>query len=72
MYPNKDQLQKSYTIYKLIEKGISLTKLVEEGKKLGVIIAVPGSLHTCECRTDNSRFFPKLDENGKVIGGGFG
>jgi hypothetical protein len=32
----------------------------------------PNEIVTAECRGDMSRFFPKFDDDGLVVGGGFG
>lgn len=37
----------------------------------GVQLMLPGMISTMEMRYDNSRFFPQLDKDGRVIGGDF-
>lgn len=36
-----------------------------------VLLVMPGTIATKEYRTDNSRYFPKLDPEGRIIGGKF-
>lgn len=36
---------------------------------LGLVL--PGDLSTSEVRTDNSRYFARLDEHGRIVGGRF-
>jgi hypothetical protein len=45
----------------------------EEFKKMypGVQLMLPGMISTMEIRYDNSRFFPQLDKDGRIIGGDF-
>lgn len=37
----------------------------------GLLVILPGQIATKEFRSDNSRYFPVLDEQGRVIGGSF-
>lgn len=37
----------------------------------GVKLMLPGTISTMEIRYDNSRFFPSLDKDGRIIGGDF-
>jgi hypothetical protein len=37
----------------------------------GVQLMLPGTISTRELRYDNSRFFPNLDKDGRIIGGDF-
>lgn len=45
----------------------------DEFKKMypGVQLMLPGMISTMEMRYDNSRFFPNLDKDGRIIGGDF-
>jgi hypothetical protein len=45
----------------------------DEFKKMypGVQLMMPGTISTMEIRYDNSRFFPQLDKDGRIIGGDF-
>ena len=45
----------------------------EEFKKMypGVQLMLPGMISTMEMRYDNSRFFPQMDNGGRIIGGDF-
>lgn len=45
----------------------------DEFKKMypGVQLMLPGTISTMEMRYDNSRFFPNLDKDGRIIGGDF-
>lgn len=37
----------------------------------GVLLVMPGDIATREYRTDNSRYFARLDEVGRIMGGVF-
>ena len=37
-----------------------------------VLLVTPGTMTTMEVRTNNSRYFPELDKDGRIIGGRFG
>jgi hypothetical protein len=37
----------------------------------GVQLMLPGMISTMEIRYDNSRFFPQMDQDGRIIGGDF-
>ncbi|GAB2573215.1 hypothetical protein ISP15_04315 [Dyella jejuensis] len=37
----------------------------------GVQLMLPGTISTMEIRYDNSRFFPELDKDGRIVGGDF-
>lgn len=37
----------------------------------GVQLMLPGTISTMEMRFDNSRFFPNVDKDGRIIGGDF-
>jgi len=36
-----------------------------------VLLVLPGTIATREMRSDNSRYFPELDANGRITGGKF-
>ncbi|MGO4701885.1 hypothetical protein [Dyella sp. 2RAB6] len=36
-----------------------------------VQLVTPGSITTMEMRSNNSRYFPELDKDGRITGGGF-
>lgn len=36
-----------------------------------VQLVLPGSITTMEMRSNNSRYFPELDKDGRITGGGF-
>jgi hypothetical protein len=52
---------------------ISTHPTQDEFKKTypGVQLMLPGTISTMEIRYDNSRFFPNLDNDGRIIGGDF-
>lgn len=37
-----------------------------------VLLVTPGTMTTMEVRTNNSRYFPELDKDGRIVGGRFG
>ncbi|MGB0954448.1 MAG: hypothetical protein ACPGZP_00445 [Panacagrimonas sp.] len=37
-----------------------------------VFLVLPGTITTKEFRTNNSRYFARLDEDGRIVGGSFG
>lgn len=37
-----------------------------------VLLVMPGTMTTMEVRTNNSRYFPELDKDGRIISGRFG
>ncbi|MFC3653038.1 hypothetical protein ACFONN_15875 [Dyella humi] len=45
----------------------------DEFKKMypGVQLMLPGMISTMEMRYDNTRFFPQMDNSGRIIGGDF-
>jgi len=55
------------------EAFISTHPTAEEFKKMypGVQLMMPGMISTMEIRYDNTRFFPQLDKDGRIIGGDF-
>ncbi|GFZ88755.1 hypothetical protein [Dyella caseinilytica] len=55
------------------ESYISTHPTPEDFKKMypGVQLMMPGMISTMEIRYDNSRFFPQLDKDGRIIGGDF-
>jgi hypothetical protein len=58
-----------YTLEELFEMKLSLVEFSE--KLPGVWVVPPDVLTTMELRDDNSRFFPTLDNSGRVVGGHF-
>jgi hypothetical protein len=55
------------------ENFIASHPTADEFKKMypGVQLMLPGTISTMEIRYDNSRFFPQLDKDGRIIGGDF-
>lgn len=37
-----------------------------------VLLVTPGTMTTMEVRSNNSRYFPELDKDGRIVGGRFG
>jgi hypothetical protein len=37
-----------------------------------VLLVMPGTMTTMEVRSNNSRYFPELDKDGRIVGGRFG
>lgn len=37
-----------------------------------VLLVTPGTMTTMEVRNNNSRYFPELDKDGRIVGGRFG
>jgi hypothetical protein len=37
----------------------------------GVQLMLPGMMSTMDMRYDNSRFFPQMDKDGRIVGGDF-
>jgi hypothetical protein len=58
-----------YTIEELFEQKLTLTEFSE--RLPGVWVVPPDVITTTEYRGDNTRFFPQLDVNDRVIGGHF-
>jgi hypothetical protein len=55
------------------ENFIATHPTADEFKKMypGVQLMLPGTISTMEVRFDNSRFFPQMDKDGRIVGGDF-
>ena len=55
------------------EDNLPLPIFVQKVKELGTVFVVePGMIVTSEYTTDNTRFFPNVNDEGTVTGGSFG
>ncbi len=55
------------------ESFIATHPTPDEFKKMysGVQLMLPGMMSTMEMRYDNSRFFPQMDKDGRIVVGDF-
>ncbi|MBE1162088.1 hypothetical protein [Dyella acidiphila] len=55
------------------ESFVATHPTTDEFKKMypGVQLMLPGMISTMEIRYDNTRFFPQVDKDGRIIGGDF-
>jgi hypothetical protein len=55
------------------QEFITLAPTPEEFRQVypDVVLILPGDIATREYRTDNSRFFAELDDDGRIVGGSF-
>jgi hypothetical protein len=55
------------------QEFITLAPMPEEFRQVypDVVLILPGDIATREYRTDNSRFFADLDDDGRIVGGSF-
>ena len=56
----------------LLDRKIHIDIFSEIMEARGTMVVPPGMITTMECRVDQSRFFPRLDDNDRVINGNFG
>jgi hypothetical protein len=72
MYTDVNEiLHREILIKVLIAKQLTLEQFTKQAESCGVCVKQPGMIYSCECRGDNSRFSPYV-ENGIVTGGSFG
>jgi len=55
------------------ENFIATRPTADQFKKMypGVQLMLPGTISSMEIRYDNTRFFPQMDKDGRIVGGDF-
>ena len=55
------------------ENFVATHPTADQFKKMypGVQLMLPGTISSMEIRYDNTRFFPQMDKDGRIVGGDF-